>query len=135
MITLGLCLIYYGIALWLYQVNGWITTGNWKPYPVNAAWEAFFGPLAIESPLVRAVLEWLLSWPLSLSLLLCGLSLLGAVVARRRVDAVRRHRQRRRWIVEQCQAMGYLPWTMSKVLSELDESVLQHKKPQGRKAG
>ncbi len=55
MITVGICLIYYGVALWGYQLYGWFADGEWNPYPVMAAWKALFGRPEISSRLVIAL--------------------------------------------------------------------------------
>lgn len=124
MMTFGVCLIYYGIALLLYQINGWLTEGHWTPFPVMRAWEAAFGAPTVESPAMRGIVLWLLDWPLSLSLLLSGATLVGLVFAARRLRAARGRRLRRRWISEQCARLGYPPWNLPKVLNELDEEIL-----------
>ena len=69
MITICICLIYYGIALWLYQVYGWVSAGEWAPYPVLTAWPALFGSPAYK---LGPVAWWLLELPLSLVLLTVG---------------------------------------------------------------
>ena len=121
MITIGICLIYYGLALWLYQLHLWLSNDRWQAFPVSRAWQAFFGtPQLGHSPL-DAVGRWLLDWPLSLVLILTGLSILGTVLACRRAAEGRRHRLRRKWIAEQCAKTGYRPWNMPRVLAELDE--------------
>jgi len=127
MITFGICLIYYGIALFLYQLNGWLTEGRWTPFPVQRAWEAFFGAPSISSPQLRGVVEWMLGWPLSLTFLVGGIGALAAVFACRRVRQIRRDRMRQRWLAEECAALGYQPWAVPKVLRELDKEALVEK--------
>lgn len=117
MITLGICLIYYGLALFLYQVNGWLTDGRWTPFPVSRAWEAFFGAPLVESSLLRFIGEWFLSWPLSIALALTGCLLVALVFATRTVHGLRRDQLRQRWLAEQAVAAGYPAWTMPKVLT------------------
>jgi len=120
MITVAICLIYYGIAVWLYQVHIWLTQGQWQPMPVSAAWRVAFGMPTSNHSALTALAQWFLTWPLSLALLLAGLGLLGAVLGLRRLREVRNHQRRRRWIAEQCQQAGYTPWTVPKVLAEMD---------------
>lgn len=124
MITFGICLIYYGIALLVYQLNGWATEGYWTPFPVLRAWEAFFGPVSIESPFLRQVAHGLLQLPLSLTLLGAGFGTLAIVFGYRRWAETRRRQLRRKWIEEQCKTFGYTPWDVPKLLKELDDEVL-----------
>ncbi|MFQ5773125.1 MAG: hypothetical protein ACE5GS_01265 [Kiloniellaceae bacterium] len=123
MITFGICLIYYGIALFLYQVNGWLTEGRWVPFPVVRAWEAFFGGSAAVPPALKPIVGWLLDWPLSLALLVSGLGILATVFAYRRLRELRRDQMRRKWLEEQCKTLGYYPWDVPRVLKELDQEL------------
>lgn len=123
MITLGICLIYYGIALFLYQVNGWWTEGRWAPFPVRRAWEAWFGSPLVESPFLRMLSDWLLSWPLSVALALLGCLLLAGVFATRHARKLRRDHLRLRWLNEQASAAGYHAWAMPKVLDALQSQM------------
>ena len=120
MITVAICLIYYGIAVWLYQMHIWLTWGQWQPMPVLVAWRAAFGTPTLDHSALGAMAQWLLAWPLSLALLVGGLGLLGAVLGERRLREVRRRQRRRQWIAEQCQQAGYTPWTVPKVLAEME---------------
>jgi len=131
MITFGVCLIYYGLALLIYQVNGWVTDGRWIAFPIARAWEAFLGTPSFASPVVRGAVHWLLSWPLSLALLLIGVTILCAVFGLRRLGEMRRRRQRRRWVEEQCAALGYQPWDLPKLLSEIERDGLSEPAPRG----
>ncbi|RMD62667.1 MAG: hypothetical protein D6826_06845 [Alphaproteobacteria bacterium] len=124
MITFGICLIYYGIALFLYQANGWLTAGRWTPFPVLRAWEAFFGIPHIAPGPFQPLALWFLNWPLSLALLFGGVVVLGLVFACQRLREVRRRRARRRWIEEQCTAMGYRPWAVPALLREIDREMI-----------
>jgi len=121
MITLGICLIYYGIGLFLYQVYGWLSAGIWTPFPVNRAWEAFFGAPNLGSPMFDSLAVWFLTWPLGLALLIGGLSTLGLAFGIRRVMELRQNRLRLKWLLDQCSAAGYKPWAVPKVIRELNE--------------
>jgi hypothetical protein len=124
MITFGICLIYYGIALFLYQLYGWLSVGVWIPFPVRRAWEGFFGSPHPSSAPIDALVNWLLAWPLGLALLIAGLSILTLVFVTKRVLQLRRDKVRRKWILEQCAAVGYRPWALPRVLRELDDRIL-----------
>ncbi|MFQ5467824.1 MAG: hypothetical protein ACE5DS_06765, partial [Kiloniellaceae bacterium] len=119
MITFGVCLIYYGLALLTYQVNGWVTDGRWTAFPIARAWEACFGMPGFATPMMRTAFHWFLSWPLSFALMFTGVTILGAVFGLRRLGVVRRRRLRRRWVEQQCAALGYRSWALPKVLSEI----------------
>jgi hypothetical protein len=127
MITLGICLIYYGIALFLYQIYGWLSAGVWTPFPVSRAWEGFFGSPRLATPVFDTLANWFLTWPLGLALLIGGLSMLGAAFGFRRVMELRRNRLRLKWILEQCNAAGYKPWAVPKVIRELDDRISTEK--------
>ena len=131
MITFGICLIYYGIALFLYQVHGWINYGVWVPFPVSRAWEGFFGAVRPSDPAMDMLVNWLLSWPMSLALLVVGFGILGLVFFTRRAIQLRRDSVRRKWILDQCAKLGYRPWAVPKVLRELDDRI-QAEKMTGR---
>ena len=127
MITFGICLIYYGIALFLYQVHGLLFRGVWTPYPVQRIWEGLFGVPHGKVSSLDSLVAWFMAWPASLALLTVGLSLLGSVYLYRRAAELRRKRLRRKWIVKQCATLGYRPWAVPKVLHDLDERMQAEK--------
>ncbi len=127
MITFGICLIYYGIALFLYQLYGWLSVGVWIPFPVRRGWEGFFGSHHVTGGFFNGLVDWLLTWPLSLALLLAGLSILALVYVIKRAFQLRRDKVRRKWILEQCAAVGYRPWALPRVLRELDDRIQAEK--------
>ncbi len=135
MITFGICLIYYGIALILYQMHGWLTAGNWTPFPVRRAWEGFFGSPSLSTPVLDALIEWLLAWPLSLALLTSGGCVLGLVFAFKRTMQWRRDHMRRNWVMKQCGIAGYKPWAMPKIMQDLDDRMRAEKVSQGKESG
>lgn len=120
MITFAICLIYYGIAVWLYQVHLWVSGGHWVPIPVSVAWGAAFGMPTIDHSVFGVLARWALDWPLSLTLLAVGVGILAAIAGLRRAGKTRRHQLRRQWIAEQCVQAGYTPWNVPKVLTNLD---------------
>ncbi len=122
MITIGICLIYYGAAVWLYQVHLWFSSGHWVPIPVMVAWRAGFGVPNVDHTLFSTVFGWFLSWPLSLTLLALGGGILASVAGVRRLRAALFHQRRQKWMAEQCAQAGYKPWTVPKVLAELEAS-------------
>ena len=65
MITFCICLIYYGVALFVYQVHGWLNAGIWTPFPVRRVWEGFFGSPQPTATPVDALVDWLLAWPMT----------------------------------------------------------------------
>ena len=120
MITFAICLIYYGIAVWLYQVHLWISSGHWVPIPVMVAWRVAFGVPATDQSVFGYMTRWVLDLPLSLALLAVGLGILGTIAGLRRAGKARRQQMRRKWIAEQCEQAGYTPWTVPKVLADLE---------------
>ena len=124
MITVGLCFIYYGVALWGYQLYGWFADGEWNAYPVMAAWRAAFGRPDLSWPIAGPVLEWFMSWPLSLALMVLGCAVLGTVTGNRQYARARLRRLRRKWMAEQASAAGYQPWTISRAVDEMDKETL-----------
>lgn len=122
MITIAICLVYYGIAVWLYQVYLWSSSGHWVSIPVMAAWQAGFGVPATDHTLLGTVSRWLLDWPLSLAFLVLGVGILAAVAGLRRWRAGRSRTMRRKWITEQCAEAGYKPWSVPKILADLETS-------------
>ncbi len=127
MITFGICLIYYGVALFLYQIYGWLNAGVWTPFPVSRAWEGFFGSPGLSDPFFNSLINWFLAWPLSIALLAGGVSVLGTVFGFRRILERRQNRLRLKWLLEQCDAAGYKPWAVPKVLRELDDRLKNEK--------
>ncbi len=125
MITVGLCLIYYGVALWGYQLYGWFADGEWNPYPVMAAWRASFGRPDLSWPIAGPIMEWLMNWPLSLVLTLLGCAILGTVTGVRQYARARLRRLRRKWFAEQADAAGYEPWTIPRAVDDFDKEVLE----------
>ncbi len=124
MITVGLCLIYYGVALWGYQLYGWFADGEWNPYPVMAAWTALFGRPDLSWPIIGPVMEWFMSWPLSLALTVLGCAILGTVTGVRQYARARLRRLRCKWVAEQASAAGYQPWTISRAVDDFKKKVL-----------
>ena len=127
MITLGICLIYYGIALFLYQIYGWLSAGIWTPFPVSRAWEGFFGAPRLTNPVFDDLATWFLTWHLGFTFLIGGLCVLGTVFGFRRFLELRRNRLRLKWMLEQCKEAGYKPWALPKVIRELDQRMESEK--------
>jgi hypothetical protein len=122
MITTGLCLVYYGLGLLVYQLYGWLVEGRWTSYSVHSLWQAFgWDTPAFQWQGVNAVVQWLLAWPLSLTLILVGAAVIGLVFASRWLRSKRDSQQRRRWITEECREMGYSEWKVPEVLAQFDE--------------
>ncbi len=117
MITIGICFIYYALALWIYQVYGWVSAGEWVPYPVLVAWQALFGTPAYK---LGPVVWWLLELPLSLVLLATGLGIIGLVFGLRRLGRARRGQLRRKWIAEQCKIIGRHAWAIPKLVGKIE---------------
>ncbi len=126
MITIAICLVYYGIAVWLYQVHLWISGGNWVSIPVSVAWRAVFAMPTPDQSILGILARWSLNMPLSLTLLVVGAGTLAAIAGLRRAGETRRHQLRRQWISEQCEQAGYTPWNVPKVLADLDAPPLNH---------
>lgn len=133
MITIGICFIYYGLALWLYQIYGWLANDLWAPYSVSTAWQVFFGAPPTDMPVVGVLIGFIMELPLSLALLLLGLSILGAVLGGRRFGQMHERGLRRSWILEQCGKAGYRPWNVRKVLAELEAETANGKKDNARR--
>lgn len=135
MITIGLCLIYFGIALLLYQIYGGLAAGHWMPYTVMMLWRAFGGSPTFQLVGLDGIVYWLLGWPLTLALALSGTAVLGLVFGLRRLAKTRQHRQRRKWIAKACRELGYGKWTVPKVLAELDDRLSRDKAARKKQAG
>ena len=54
MITLGLCLIYYGVAIFGYQLYGWFAENEWNSYSALASWINLFGRPDLSFPVIVA---------------------------------------------------------------------------------
>ncbi len=117
MITIGICLIYYGVALWIYQVYGWVSAGEWAPYPVLVAWQALFGTPAYT---LGPVVWWLLGLPLSLVLPATGLGIIGLVFGLRRIGRARRGHLRRKWVAAQCKKIGRHAWAVPELVANFE---------------
>ncbi len=124
MITVGLCLIYYGVALFGYQLYGWFADGEWSAYPVMAAWKVLFGRPDLSWPIAGPIMGWLMNWPLSLALAVLGCAILGTVTGIRQYARARLRRLRCKWFAEQASAAGYEPWTISQAVEDFDKDVL-----------
>ena len=123
MITISICLIYYSVALFLYQVYGWLSLGVWTQFPVVRAWEGFFGAPGLAAAPFDSFLPWFMALPLSLVLLFGGVSLLAMIYGFRLLAEKRRDRMRIKWILKQCKAAGYKPWAVPRVIRELDDQL------------
>ncbi len=124
MITLGLCLIYYGVALFGYQLYGWFTAEEWNSYTVLAAWISFFGRPDLSYPILGPAIAWLMEWPLSLALITFGGSLLASLTGFRHHARLRLVRLRSKWFAEQAEIAGYQPWTISGAVGKFRKDVL-----------
>jgi len=120
MITIAVCLIYYGIAVWLYQMFLWVSDGQWVSIPVLAAWKAVFGVPETDRSVLGMLGRWFLDWPLSLALLVLGVAIISVALSVRQGGHTRRLRLRRKWVAEQCEQAGYTPWEVPKVLADLE---------------
>ncbi len=120
MITVAICLIYYGIAVWLYQMYLWVLDGRWVSIPVLAVWKVVFGSPATDRSMLGTLARWVLDWPLSLTLMVLGVSIISAALIIRQGVRARRLQLRRKWVAEQCEQSGYTPWDVPKVLAELE---------------
>ena len=124
MITLGLCLIYYGVALFGYQLYGWFSEDQWSAYTVLAAWISFFGRPDLSSPVIGPTIAWFMGWPLSLALIALGLTILCSITALRQHARLRLARLRSKWYAENALAAGYKPWTIEKSAEDFRKDVL-----------
>ena len=84
MITVAICLIYYGIAVWLYQMYLWVLDGRWVSIPVSAVWKVVFGSPATDRSMLGTLARWVLDWPLSLTLIVLGVGIISAALIIRR---------------------------------------------------
>ncbi len=124
MITIGLCLIYYGVALFGYQLYGWFAEGEWSSFTVLAAWISFFGRPDLSYPVIGPTLAWLMEWSLSLALISLGLMLLCSVAAFRQHARLRLVRLRSKWFAESASAAGYEAWTIEGAVGKFRKDVL-----------
>ncbi len=133
MITIGLCLIYYGVALWCYQLYGWLAYDEWTAYPLMVAWKAAFGTLDVPAPVIGPLVTWFMDWPLSLSLIVLGCGLLATVTAVREYAKLRLQRLRLIWVGQHANAAGYEPWTVPRMIADFKKEVLDREKGDDRR--
>ncbi len=126
MITIGLCLIYYGVALFGYQLYGWLAEDTWGSYSVLAAWISFVGRPDLSFPVVGPTIAWFMEWPLSLALISLGLALLCSVAGFREHARRRIVRLRAKWFAENASAAGYEPWTIKGAVRAFRKDVIDH---------
>lgn len=124
MITIGLCLIYYGVALFGYQIYGWFADDEWNSFTVLAAWISFFGRPDLDIPVVGPAIAWFMEWPLSLALITLGGLVLVSVTGFRQHTRLRLMRLRAKWFAENADAAGYKPWTIAGAVREFKRDVL-----------
>ena len=124
MITLGLCLIYYGVALFGYQLYGWFAQDAWNSHSVQSAWIKLFGRPDLSAPVIGPAIAWLMEGPLSLTLITFGLGLLCCVAGFREHARRRLIRLRAKWFAESALAAGYQPWTIQGAVREFRRDVL-----------
>ncbi len=124
MITIGLCLIYYGVALFGYQLYIWFAENAWDSYSILAAWISFFGRPDLSFPVIGPAIAWFMEWPLSLVLISLGLTLLCSVTGLRQHARRRLVRLRAKWFAENASAAGYEPWTIKAAVREFRKDVL-----------
>ncbi len=124
MITLGLCLIYYGVALFGYQLYGWFSEDQWSAYTVLAAWISFFGRPDLDVPIVGPAIAWFMEWPLSVALIALGGSILASMAGFRQHTRLRLVRLRAKWFAENAEAADYKPWTIGGAVGKFRKDVL-----------
>ena len=124
MITLSLCLIYYGVALIGYQLYGWFAEDAWNSHTVLTAWVNLFGRPDLSFPVIGPATAWFMEWPLSLALISFGLTLLCSVTGFREHARRRLVRLRAKWFAESAKAAGYQPWTIKGAVREFRKDVL-----------
>ncbi len=124
MITLGLCLVYYGVALIGYQLYGWFTEETWNSLSVLGAWVNLFGRPDLSFPVIGPATAWFMEWPLSLVLIVLGLMLLCSVAGFREHARRRLVRLRTKWFAESAKAAGYESWTIQGAVQNFRKDVL-----------
>jgi uncharacterized membrane protein len=125
MITIGLCLIYYGVALFGYQLYGWFAEDAWDSYSVLAAWISFVGRPDLSLPVIGPAVAWFMAWPLSLALIFLGFTMLCSVTGFREHARRRLVRLRAKWFAENARAAGYEPWTIKGAVRGFRKDVLE----------
>ena len=125
MITIGMFLIYYGVALFGYQLYGWFVEDVWNSYSVLAAWINLFGRPDLSFPVIGPAFAWFMEWPLSLALIALGLTLLCSVTGFRQHARRRMVRLRAKWFAENASAAGYQPWTIKGAVRGFRKDVLE----------
>ncbi len=125
MITIGLCLIYYGVALFGYQTYGWFAEDAWSSFSVLAAWISFFGRPDLSYPVIGPATAWFMEWPLSLALISLGLMLLCSVAGFRQNTRRRLVDLRSKWFAENAAAAGYELWTIKSAVQKFRKDVLE----------
>ncbi len=125
MITLVLCLIYYGVAIFGYQLYGWFAENEWNSYSALASWINLFGRSDLSLPVIGPTIAWFMEWPLSLALITLGLTILCSVTGLRQHARLRLARLRGKWFAENALAAGYKPWTIKKAAQDFRQDVLE----------
>ncbi len=124
MITVGLCLIYYGVAVFGYQLYGWFTGNVWNSYSALTVWGNLFERPDLSFPVMGPIVAWFMGWPLSLALIALGLTILCSITALRQHARLRLARLRSKWYAENALAAGYKPWTIEKAAEDFRKDVL-----------
>ncbi len=120
-----MCMIYYGVGLFGYQLYGWFAEDVWTSYSTLAAWISFFGRPDLSFPVVGPAIAWFLEWPLSLALISLGLTVLCSVTGFRQHARRRMMRLRAKWFAESASAAGYQPWTIKGAVRGFRREVLE----------
>ena len=128
MLTVAICMLYYGIAVWIYQLIGWFSDGVWTPYPIRKTWEAIAGQPTVDSPDLGPTIDFLLDLPLGRTLVLIAIAIILARFASVILEEVSQRWERRRWVLDQCKRVGLYPWVVPEIMEEL-------KKEQGASKG
>jgi hypothetical protein len=87
----GAFLIVAGLVVIFRQATGWLRTGNWSPLEFRLAWQTIGGTEPDLPGLrgVQKILVWCLDQPLSVSLAVCGATIIiVGVIALMKIDEV-----------------------------------------------
>lgn len=120
--TVGLCFIYFGMAIFGYQSYIWISDGTWVSYSVMSLWQTVLATPRFDGSALDAALNGAFHLPAAAFFLLAGVGILAAVHGLRGIADLHAAWGRRQWIADQCRKMGYYEWSIPGVLASFDRN-------------
>lgn len=119
--TVGVCLIYFGMAIFGYQSYSWISDATWTSYSIMSLWQTVLASPRFDGSALDAALYGAFHWPAAAALLVAGVAVIAAVQGSRWFADIHAARARRQWIAEQCRKVGYYEWRIPGILASFDQ--------------